>query len=40
MSRSFDVFGMANPNNIFSVSSFFYLTDLVSDINTSSDDHT
>jgi hypothetical protein len=40
VANSFDVFGMANPNNIFGVSSFFYWTDLVSDINTSSDDHT
>src|ERR1700731_289997 len=40
VANSFDVFGLANPNNIFSVSSFFYWTDLVSDINTLSDDHT
>jgi hypothetical protein len=40
VANSFDVFGLANPNNIFSISSFFYWTDLVSDINTFSDDHT
>jgi hypothetical protein len=32
VANSFGVFGMANPNNIFFPSSFFYWTDLVSDI--------
>jgi len=40
VANSFDVFGMANPNDIFGISSFFYWTDLLSDINSSSDDHT